>query len=93
MFHLMLALPVLAAFGVAALAVIGAVFWGGTILQILMTALGTKRWHFYLPAVLSLFPAVGTLLFFDLSFVLLIFWTIYFLWLWLIRFIISRIRN
>ena len=93
MFHLMLALPALAAFGVAALAVIGAVFWGGTIFQLLMALLGTKRWHFYLPAVLSLFPAVGTLLFFDFSFVLLILWIIYFLWLWLIWFIISRLRN
>ena len=46
MFHLMIALPALSALtalGVAALAMIGATFWGGTIFQIIMTALGTKR--------------------------------------------------
>lgn len=96
MFHLMLALPALsalAALGVAALAVIGATFWGGTIFQIIMTALGTKRWHFYLPAALSCLPALITLLLFDFNFVLLIFWGIYFLWLWLIWFIVSRLRS
>lgn len=96
MFHLMLALPVLSAFvalGVTALAVIGTVFWVGTILQVIVTALGTKRWHIYLPAALSILPAVGTLLLFDFSRVLLGFWAFYFLWLWLVWFIVSRLRN
>lgn len=96
MFNLMLALPVLSAFvalGVITLAVISTVFWVGTILQIIMTLLGTKRWHIYLSAVLSFLPAAGTLLLFDFNYVLLSFWLFYFLWLWLVWFIVSRLRS
>ena len=96
MFHLMLALPVLSALvalGVTALAVIGTVFWVGSISQVIVTALGTKRWQVYLPAGLSVLPAIGTLLLFDFSRVLLGFWAFYFLWLWLIWFIVSRLRS
>lgn len=99
MFHVLLALPALAVFGVigaAAVFVLSIPFCIGMFLQLLLTIFGQKRWVRCVPAGLGVLGLAGSLACFlaELSLtVILAYWGIYFLVLWLTWLIVTQIKK
>jgi len=99
MFHLMLALPVLAPllafYGVIAAALLCAPFWVGVTLQAILSAVTEKRALLSIPAILGAVCAVGYFFLFrglaPLWFQL-IYWAVFYLCLWLAWLIVSKLR-
>ncbi len=99
MFHLMLVLPVLApmltVYGVIAAVLLGAPFWVGTGLQIVLTLVTKKPGFLAIPAILGGVCAVGYVFLFrgliPLWFQLL-YWAVFFLCLWLAWIITVKLK-
>ena len=96
MFHVMLVLPALAAFGVMSVFVLCAPFCVGLFLQLVLTVFGQKRWVLYIPAGLGVLGLAGTLVFFHPNppvLYILIYWALYFLALWLTWLVVDQIKK
>lgn len=96
MFHVMLAMPVLAAFGAMALFVLCAPFCVGVFLQLVLSIVAEKRWILWVPAGLGVLGLVWSLYGFlpDLPILyILIYWALYFLVLWLTWLVVDQIKK
>ena len=96
MFHLLLAAPVLAVFGAAAIFVLSLPFWVGGLLQLFLTAFCRKKPVYAIPAALgvvgviasavNLVPAVGVG-------PVAVYWLVYFVELLLIFLVVYNIKR
>lgn len=96
MFHLLLAAPVLAAFGAAAIFVLSLPFWVGGLLQLVLTAFCRRKALSAIPAALglvgvvasavNLVPAVGVV-------PVAVYWLVYFVEILLIFLVVYNIRR
>lgn len=96
MFHVMLVLPLLAAFGAAAFFMVTVPLCLGAGLQLIFSIFSKKRWILLLPAILG---AVGVVL--SLVYLLevvgltalVIYWAVYYLCIWLVWLIVTQIKG
>ena len=96
MFHLLLAAPVLAVYGAAAIFVLSLPFWVGGLLQLALTALCRRRLLYAIPAALGaaggiasavkLVPAVGAA-------PVAVYWLVYFAELLVIFLVVYNIKR
>lgn len=99
MFHVLLVLPILAPFlalyGAVAAVLLGAPFWVGVTLQVIVTAVTEKRFPLCLPAVLGGVCAVGYFFLFRGVIPLWfqgIYWAVFYLCLWLAWLVVDKLR-
>lgn len=99
MFHVMLVAPILglmAVYGIIVLVILSVPFCIGMFLQLVLTVFGQKRWVLYIPAGLGVLGLAGTLVFFrpdPPALYILIYWTLYFLALWLTWLVVDQIKK
>ena len=96
MFHVMLVLPALMAFGAMALFVLTAPICIGGFLQLVLTIVAEKIWVMCVPAGLGVLGLIASLigLLGTIPLVgILIYWGIYFLCMWVIWLVVTQIKK
>lgn len=96
MFHVLLVLPMLVTFGAMAVFVLTVPFCVGVFLQAVLCVFGQDKWVIFVPAALGIAGLICSIVFFLGTIPLmgiLIYWSLFFLCLWLVWLVIRQIQK